>query len=106
MQVLYLPAATQLTQGGFFKQHESGGWDTPESAKLVLHGLASHHRDWLEKLRVPGDGESLWELSQRGLQDLQGGDVATQAALDVVQALYRQSQVDMLPAACCHNQWQ
>ncbi|KAK9796976.1 hypothetical protein WJX73_004346 [Symbiochloris irregularis] len=66
---LYLPNAAQLTSGGFFPQHSSGSWDTPESAKLALHGL-----------------------------ELPGGSEATQIALDVIGALTQQDEVPVLVA--------
>ena len=91
-QVLYVPCAMQLTHGGFFPQHAEGEWDTPESAKLVLHGLMTHHKGWLERLRMP-DGATLADMAQRGLDDTQGGEIATQKALEVKDALYHQDQV-------------
>lgn len=83
----------QLTHGGFFPQWDEGVWDTPESAKLLLHGLMSHHRDWLSRLKAPGGAGSLADLARRGLSDIQGGSEATQVALDVKQALYQQHEV-------------
>ena len=92
-QVLYLPCAMQLSHGGFFARREEGAWDTPESAKLVLHGLVSHHKEWLQRLQTADGSASLAELASRGLADAPGGDVATQMALDVTAALYAQDQV-------------
>ena len=100
LQVLYLPNAGQLTDGGFFLQHATGSWDTPESAKLVLHGLVSHHRQWLQRLKAPGGQVSLLQLAQKGLEDAPGGDEVTQIALDVKQGLYEQTQVPTCISAC------
>lgn len=93
VQALYLPHAAQLTSGGFFPQHSSGMWDTPEGAKLVLHGLARHHQSWLERLKGPDGATSLWGMTQRALQDAPGGSQATQIALEVIDALTRQDEV-------------
>lgn len=93
MQALYLPSAWQLTGGGFFPQHSEGHWDTPECAQLLLQGLVAHHGQQLQELRSRDGNSTLAELAARGLQDVQGGDVATQMALEVKEALFAQTEV-------------
>ena len=88
-----MPSAKQLTYGGFFPVHSEGLWDTPEAAKLVLHGLMTHHESQLESMMGAEGSTSLAELAKRGLADIQGGDVATQMALDVKDGLYAQNKV-------------
>lgn len=55
-QVVYLPAAAQLTGGGFFYKSKAhpGMWDTAESAKLILSNLVAAHRAALEQLPAAG----------------------------------------------------
>ena len=72
-----------------------GLWDTPESAKAVLSSLANHRED-LEGMKLP-DGSTAAETLQRGLDDAQGGTVATPAAVAVLEhLLYHQDQVRMV----------
>lgn len=50
-QALYVPNAEVLTAGGTFAHNkEKNEWDTPESAKYILHNLLAAHR---EALQVP-----------------------------------------------------
>ena len=59
--VLYLPAAQQLTGGGFFSKSKAhpGMWDTAESAKLILSNLVAAHRAALEQLPARFSGEAV-----------------------------------------------
>ena len=53
LQVLYVPSAKALIEGGTFHQHESGGWDNPINARLILMGLLHHHEALLNSLPSP-----------------------------------------------------
>ena len=53
LQVLYVPSAKVLIEGGTFHQHESGGWDNPINARLILMGLLHHHEALLNSLPAP-----------------------------------------------------
>ena len=59
-QVVYVPQAQQLTQGGFFYKSKThpGMWDTAESAQLLLQNLVASHREALEALSARLDTES------------------------------------------------
>ena len=59
-QVVYLPAAAQLTGGGFFYKSKThpGMWDTAESAKLILANLVAAHRAALEQLPARSSEEA------------------------------------------------
>ncbi len=54
MQVFYVPSAKALIEGGTFHQHESGVWDNPVNARLLLTGLLHHHEDALNSMPAPG----------------------------------------------------
>lgn len=60
VQVVYVPHAQQLTQGGFYYKSKAhpGMWDTAESAQLLLQNLMASHRDALEALPARLDAES------------------------------------------------
>ena len=59
-QVVFVPQAQQLTQGGFFYKSKThpGMWDTAESAQLLLQNLVASHREALEALSARLDTES------------------------------------------------
>ena len=51
-QALYVPNAEVLTAGGTFAYNkEEKEWDTPESAKYILHNLLAAHREALQVRR-------------------------------------------------------
>ncbi len=82
-QVLYIPGAHQLTSGGFYSRNEGGGWDTQESAKIVLHSVAASHRPQLQQLRTP-DGRPLVDVVDTGLA---AGEDEAAASVDAALAL-------------------
>ena len=55
--------AEVLTDGGFFSYNEAaGGWDTPQSAQLILHNLLASRKDALGAMRTKDGARSLAEV--------------------------------------------
>lgn len=65
-QVLYIPTAKALIEGGTFRQHESGGWDNPENARLLLGSLLHHHEAQLDGMPGPARAEAQSSSSKQG----------------------------------------
>jgi len=60
LQVLYVPNAEVLTDGGFYSYNESAGaWDTPQSAQYILQNLLTSHKDALEAMKTTDGARSL-----------------------------------------------
>lgn len=75
--------AEVLTDGGFFSYNEAaGGWDTPQSAQLILHNLLASHKDALGAMRTTDGAQSLAEVEccQRVHCSCQSERMATWAA--------------------------
>lgn len=60
-QVLYVPSAQTLIEGGHFHKGEDGLWETPEVAKALLRSMVTNHAKDLEKLTC-SSGESLLKV--------------------------------------------
>lgn len=58
MQVMYVPRAADLIEGGTFIKAQDGVWDTPEVARLLLKSMKASHEKQLSELRCQG-GETL-----------------------------------------------
>ena len=61
VQVLYVPSAQALIEGGTFYKGEDGQWDTPEIAKLLLQSMLTNHKQQLEMLNG-SSGKSLLQV--------------------------------------------
>ena len=60
LQLLYVPNAEVLTDGGFYSYNESAGaWDTPQSAQYILQNLLTSHKDALEAMTTKDGARSL-----------------------------------------------
>ncbi|KAK9835774.1 hypothetical protein WJX74_007629 [Apatococcus lobatus] len=114
--VLYIPTAKALIEGGTFRQHESGGWDNPENARLLLSSLLHHHKAHLDSMPAaataeagPDGGEqaagegasnsaaSLGDIARAAMDPLQDS-LPVQAVLDIVDHLLHQNQIPVLLA--------
>ena len=118
LQVLYVPSAKALIEGGSFHQHESGGWDNPTNARLVLMGLMHHHAAQLSSMAAPSQAASkaaagsagkpaaatddstsgpstLKDVMQAAMDPL-AEDLPVQAVLDIVEVLLKQEEVSLL----------
>lgn len=60
-QVLYVPSAQRLIEGGTFKKGEGGLWDSPEVARELLRSMVSNHKDQLAALPTPS-GQTLLQV--------------------------------------------
>lgn len=108
--MLYIPTAKALIEGGTFRQHESGGWDNPENARLLLGSLLQHHAAQLDRMPGPAKAEadpdsnnggagaassgtaSLGDLARAAMDPLQDS-LPVQAVLDILDHLLQQDQV-------------
>ena len=61
MQVLYVPKATDLIEGGTFFKGEDGQWETPEAARLLLKSMVASHEEQLADLHSKS-GENLLKV--------------------------------------------
>lgn len=59
VQVLYVPSAQALIEGGTFFKGEDGLWDTPEVATFLLQSMLSSHRQLLEATTRSSGGSLL-----------------------------------------------
>ena len=82
--------------GTFAFNEEKDGYDTPESAKYILHNLLVSHGDALGKLRMPDSDRSLAEVAADALEATEPAAAVT-AALNVMDELKLQKEV--LPRA-------
>ena len=93
--MLYIPGAHQLTSGGFYSRNEGGGWDTQESAKLVLHSVAASHHPQLQQLRT-ADGRPLADVVDAGLAAGEDEAAASvDAALTLLETLQNSTEVQI-----------
>ena len=110
IQVLYIPTAKALIEGGTFRQHESGGWDNPENARLLLSSLLHHHAAQLDRMPGPANAEvgadsstgragaatsgsaTLGDMARAAMDPLQD-NLPVQAVLDILDHLLQQDQV-------------
>lgn len=60
-QVLYVPSAQRLIQGGTFSKGEDGLWDTPEVAKDLLRSMVTNHKDQLAAISTTA-GQTLLQV--------------------------------------------
>lgn len=60
-QVLYVPSAQRLIEGGTFQQGEDGLWDTPEVAKDLLRSMVTNHKDQLADITTTS-GQTLLQV--------------------------------------------
>ncbi len=64
LQAVYIPGAQQLTNGGFYSASPGGdGYDTAESARLIMENLLKVHSETLATIEVPGRSQTLLEVS-------------------------------------------
>jgi hypothetical protein len=108
---VYVPNAEVLTDGGFFGFNEQkDGYDTPESAKYILHNVLASHKESLSALRMPDGSRSLEDVARAGLEakDLAG---PVDSVLDLIEELKLQEEVRLwrsllplhcYPVSCCH----
>ena len=61
VQVLYVPKATDLIEGGTFFKGEDGQWETPEVARLLLKSMVASHEAQLAELQSKS-GDSLLKV--------------------------------------------
>ena len=52
IQVLYVPSAQRLIEGGTFQKGEDGLWETPEVAKELLKSMVTNHKDQLADIPI------------------------------------------------------
>ncbi|CAL8465449.1 g4985 [Coccomyxa elongata] len=100
---LYIPNAEVLTAGGTFAYNkEKNEWDTPESAKYILHNLLAAHREALQGMRTVDGSRSLLEAAEGGLEAT-GAAAPVTAVLDVIEGLKGQEQVPVMLAVDRYN---
>ena len=61
VQVLYVPSAQKLIEGGLFHKGDDGLFETPEVAKALLRSMVTNHGKDLEKL-TGSSGEALLKV--------------------------------------------
>ncbi|KAK9903455.1 hypothetical protein WJX75_006121 [Coccomyxa subellipsoidea] len=100
---VYLPNAEVLTAGGTFAYNKDAEvWDTPESAKYILHNLLAAHRDALQGMRSVDGSCSVAELAEAGLEAT-GAAAPVTAVLDAIDALKAQKEVPVMLAVDRYN---
>lgn len=98
-QAVYVPNAEVLTAGGTFAYNKDAeAWDTPESAKYILHNLLAAHRDALQGMHSVDGSCSVAELAEAGLEAT-GAAAPVTAVLDAIDALKAQKEVRRPTAA-------
>ena len=110
VQVLYVPTAKALIEGGTFQQHAEGGWDNPENARLLLASLLHHDEAQLRSMPAPQQPSSARDDSSgppeaaisgsssladvaRAAMDPQQDHLPVQAVLDIVSHALEQEEV-------------
>ena len=60
-QVLYVPSAQRLIEGGTFQKGEDGLWETPEVAKDLLRSMVTNHKEQLADISTTS-GQTLLQV--------------------------------------------
>ena len=60
-QVLYVPSAQRLVEGGTFQKGEDGLWETPEVAKDLLRSMVTNHKEQLAGIST-SSGQTLLQV--------------------------------------------
>ena len=68
-QVMYIPSAVALIEGGIYSKGDDGLWDTPEIAKLVLQSMLTNHKKQLKSMNG-SSGSSLLQVKTISSLDL------------------------------------
>lgn len=109
-QVLYIPTAKALTHGGTFRQHESGGWDNPENARLLLDSLLRHHEAQLDSMPAPTGSEpgsssssqhvgaASAEAQLDSMPDPAGAEAASSGSNQSAEAASAEAELNSMPA--------
>ena len=58
-QVMYIPSAVALIEGGIYSKGDDGLWDTPEIAKMVLQSMLTNHKKQLQQFKSSSDSSLL-----------------------------------------------
>ena len=66
VQVLYVPSAQRLIEGGTFQKGEDGLWDTPEVAKELLKSMLTNHKQQLADIPTTS-GQTLLQVCSLAL---------------------------------------
>lgn len=60
-QVLYVPSAQRLIEGGTFQKGEDGLWETPEVARDLLRSMLASHKEQLADCTITS-GKTLLQV--------------------------------------------